>query len=109
MRQNSKFTHETADKKLIKRELIRLELSLQDAINKYGGNKEIIVFMHYPPVTADSVCRELIDVLKEEKINLVYHGHIHGTGLNNAVKQYDGIEFKLISCDCIDFCPFLIV
>ena len=38
---------EETDEKLINRELIRLELSLQDGVNKFGNNKEIIVFMHY--------------------------------------------------------------
>ena len=37
--------------KILNRELIRLELSLQEGIEKYGSNKEILVFMHYPPIT----------------------------------------------------------
>jgi len=48
---------EEADEKLINRELIRLELSLQDGVNKYGNNKEIIVFMHYPPITKTKITR----------------------------------------------------
>ena len=42
---------EEMDKKLINRELIRLELSIKDGINKFGNDKEIIIFMHYPPIT----------------------------------------------------------
>ena len=38
-------------KKMIKRECNRLELSLKDGIEKYGNQREIIAFMHYPPVT----------------------------------------------------------
>lgn len=36
--------------KMIKRENARLELSIQDGINKFGTDKEMIVFMHYPPI-----------------------------------------------------------
>ena len=39
----------TQDKKILKRENIRLELSIKDGIEKYGEDKEIIVCMHYSP------------------------------------------------------------
>ena len=59
---------ENADEKLIKRELIRLEISLQDGINKYGADKEIIVFMHYPPISNAKIMNkeeiELVDIMK---------------------------------------------
>lgn len=37
--------------KMIKRESIRLQLAIEDGIKKYGDDKEIIVFMHYPPIS----------------------------------------------------------
>ena len=37
--------------KIIHREAIRLELAIQDGLKQYGEDKEIIVFMHYPPIT----------------------------------------------------------
>ena len=40
-----------SDKKILNREVLRLELSIQDGIKKYGSDKEIIVFMHFPPIT----------------------------------------------------------
>ena len=49
------------------------------------------------------------DVIKKHGIKKVYHGHIHGAGLNAAVKEYDGVQFKLISCDCVDFTPVFVV
>ena len=35
--------------KILKRENARLELSIKSGIKDFGENKEIIVFMHYPP------------------------------------------------------------
>lgn len=94
------------DDKVILREVGRLEKSLLEA-EKTGF--PILTFLHYPPVYANEVCREIFDVIKRHNIKTVYHGHIHGAGLNNAVKEYEGVEFKLISCDCIDFTPHFIV
>lgn len=93
------------DKKVLMREVGRLEKSLDEAA-ALGGKP--VLFLHYPPVYGEYVCKEIIDVIKSRNINKVYHGHIHGAGFNNAVKEYDGIQFKLVSCDCVDFTPVLI-
>ena len=100
------FYDDKADKKIIAREVGRLEKSLSEA-EKTG--LPILVFLHYPPVYGNQVCEEIFDVLKRHGIKKVFHGHIHGAGFNNAVKSYDGVDFELISCDCIDFTPRFIV
>ena len=100
------FYDDKADKKIIAREVGRLEKSLSEAEKT---KLPILVFLHYPPVYGNEVCKEIFDVLKKHNVKTVYHGHIHGAGYNNAVKAYDGVEFKLISCDCIDFTPYFIV
>ena len=100
------FYDDTADKKVLLREAGRLEASLSEA-EKTGLPTE--VFLHYPPVYGDEVCHEIFDIIKSHGIKRVYHGHIHGAGFNNAVSEYDGVKFKLISCDCIDFTPVLVV
>ncbi len=90
------------EKKVIMREAGRLKASIEYGL-KLGGKP--IVFLHYPPVYGDFVCNEIIDVLNNYNIQKVYHGHIHGSGLNNAVSEFGNIKFKLISCDCVDFTP----
>ena len=93
------------DDKVIAREAGRLERSLAAA--KETG-LPILVFLHYPPVYGDQKCTAVLDVLKKYNIETVYHGHIHGNGCNNSVSEYDGIKFRLISCDCIDYTPLFI-
>ena len=100
------FYDDKADKKIIAREVGRLEKSLSEA-EKTG--LPVLVFLHYPPVYGNQVCEEIFAVLKEHNIKKVFNGHIHGAGFNNAVKSYDGVDFELISCDCIDFTPRFIV
>lgn len=94
-----------SDNKVLLREAGRLDASIC-AAEKTG--LPVYVFLHYPPVYGDYVCGEILEVLKRHGIKTVYHGHIHGSGFNNAVKSYDGINFRLISCDCVDFTPILI-
>ena len=74
----------------------------------YGTNKEILVFFHFPPVWNDFVCKEIIDILKEYGISRVYFGHIHGTYSCPSIFEYEGIYFKMISADFIDFLPCIV-
>ena len=41
--------------KILKRENDRLKLSIEDGIKKYGEDKEIIAFIHYPPFYKEPV------------------------------------------------------
>ena len=99
---------EEMDKKLIKRELIRLELSIKDGISKFGTDKEIIVFMHYPPITKSRMLTsqetEFIEMMNTYHIKRCYYGHLHGSSIHDAVEgTINGIELKLISADGLDF------
>lgn len=90
------------DQKVIKRECGRIETSLSQGTE----NGQIpILFLHYPPVYGDFVCEEIFSVIKRFGVRDVYYGHIHGAGLNNAVKEYEGVNLHLISCDCVEFTP----
>lgn len=100
------FYDNTGSAKVLMREAGRLEASLKSA--KETG-LPTLVFLHYPPVYGEYVCKEIIDVLEKYNVKDVYYGHIHGLGFNNAVKSYNNIRFHLLSCDCIDFSPIKIV
>ncbi len=100
------FYDDSENKKILAREAGRLEASL-DAAGKTG--LPVLVFLHYPPVYGGAVCREIFDILKKHGVTKVYHGHIHGAGFHRSVKEYDGVELKLISCDCVDFTPVFVV
>lgn len=100
------FYDNSGSKKVLMREAGRLETSIKAALET---NLPVLVFLHYPPVYGDYICREILDVLQKYNITNVYHGHIHGSGFNNAVNHFEGINFHLISCDCIDFTPIRII
>ncbi len=94
------------DSKLINREALRLRASLECG-SKLGG--ELVVFLHYPPITELQRCEELIDVLNEFSVKRVYYGHIHGGSAIAAVNgEVDGIDYRIVSADRLGFTPFLV-
>ncbi len=92
--------------KILRREAERLRTSIQAA--KQTG-LEPVVFLHYPPLFDGRACEELTDVLLEEEIRRCYYGHVHGAGIRQAFQgEWNGITFRLTSCDALQFCPLLI-
>ena len=90
--------------KMINRETARLELSIKDAIDKYGDDKEIICVIHYPPITYTNIKNKFTEVMKKYNIKRCYYAHLHGASHKEAVEgNVDGIEYKLISGDYLDF------
>jgi len=89
------------DKKIMRREIMRLETSLKSA-----GEREKLVFLHYPPVFLSYSCPEILELLKEHQVRLCCYGHIHGKGCGAAFNGWrDGTQFKLVSADFVDFTP----
>ena len=96
---------EEADEKIINRELLRLELSINEGIKKYGENKEIIVCMHYPPTTKAILEKSrFIQIMQKYNIKKCIYGHLHGEGLKEAVTgDVGGVNLNLVSADYLDF------
>ncbi|MGN0998259.1 MAG: metallophosphoesterase [Faecousia sp.] len=93
------------DEKVFKRELIRLEASLKSA-----GEKQKIVFLHYPPKYKGYECQEILDLLKKYEVRRCFYGHLHGASHGLAMEGiWDGIEFRLVSADKLDFRPYLVM
>jgi len=89
------------DKKIMRREIMRLEASLNAA-----GELPKLVFLHYPPLYLKYSCPEILSLLKRHQVRLCCYGHIHGKGCALAYKGWrDGTEFKLVSADFVDFHP----
>lgn len=90
--------------KMINREVSRLELSIKDAQEKYGKDKEIICVIHYPPLTKSCMKNKFTELMKKYSIKRCFYAHLHGNSHNEAVEGIiDDIEYKLISGDYLDF------
>ena len=106
---------EEENERFLNRETQRLELSLKQAkeiqekrLQEENIKKEIIVFMHYPPITNNQIeaneTTSFVRIMKEYGVNRCYYGHLHGIAIKEAVeREYLGIKFKLVSADGLDF------
>ena len=95
--------------KLTAREELRLRASLAAAksLSEKSG-KEILAFMHFPPVWADTVSEGLIAALEEYGVTRVFYGHIHGNYTLPREFRYNDMTMSIISADYLDFCPKII-
>lgn len=97
-------SEEEHNEKVLNREVMRVKTSIECA-----KNDEKIVFLHYPPVTENQCCDEILNLLKEKGIKKCYYGHLHGGAAKYAFDDnFYGIDFKLISADRLKFVPLLI-
>jgi predicted phosphohydrolase len=92
------------DEKVLKRELMRLEASL-----KAAGDREKLVFLHYPPRYKGYTCDEILDLLQKYGVRRCFYGHLHGPSHKLAMEGlWDDVEFHLVSADYVGFKPILI-
>jgi predicted phosphohydrolase len=96
--------------KLSNREALRLETSLKCAmeLKAKSENKEIIVFMHFPPFWNGKASDNLIEILKKYSIKKVYYGHIHGYYTIPCTFEYEGTTMEIISADYLKFVPQIV-
>lgn len=93
--------------KLIAREAIRLRISLEagQKLQAAAPHKEMLVFLHFPPLWNDLRCEALISLLQEFHIRRCYFGHIHGNYTAPRSFVDNGILYSLIAADHLAFAP----
>ena len=93
------------DEKVFKRELLRLEASL-----KAAGDRQKLVFLHYPPRYNGYECTEILKLLEDYEVRRCFYGHLHGGSHKLAMEgQWDGVEFRLTSADYLGFKPYPVI
>ena len=90
------------DEKVFKRELIRLEASL-----KAAGDRQKLVFLHYPPRYKGYECPEILELLDKYQVRRCFYGHLHGGSHKLAMEGlWDSVEVRLVAADYLDFKPY---
>ncbi len=93
------------DEKVFRRELQRLEKSLQAA-----GEREKYAFLHYPPRYRGYECPELIELLERYGVSLCCYGHLHSESHRLAVQGLHGtVEYRMVSADYLGFRPLRLI
>ena len=92
------------ESKIYNRELARFSLSISEA--KKLGDKKIIAMLHYPP----GINSEFTKIMKDNGVSVCLYGHLHGGSHKMATEgEIDGVFYKLVSCDYMDFTPYKIL
>lgn len=98
---------EESEGSILRREQIRLNLSLDAAESMSTENKPIIAMMHYPPIV-NGKRTEFSRILAERDVTLCVYGHLHsapGTWGQKLDITVDGVEYRLVSSDYLEFEP----
>jgi predicted phosphohydrolase len=119
-------TQTAEDKKIYDREILRFELSLQDAVKKIadlnnkGGNNadrnnadgaagrpvKLIAILHYPPFNCMRDDSPFTALCEKYSVDAVVYGHLHGRGgRGDLVTVKNGIKYYLTSTDLLAHNP----
>jgi uncharacterized protein len=94
---------EASGDKVMKRELAFLERGLKEMP---GEMERRIVMLHYPPFDIGLEPNEFADMLQAYRVDILIYGHIH-SGLCQE-GNVNGVQYRLVSVDHVDFGPVLI-
>ena len=93
------------DKKVMLREIMRLETSL-----KCAGDRKKLVFLHYPPKYQAYSCPEILQLLRDYDVPLCCYGHLHGKSCAGAFGgRYEKTDYLMVSADHVQFRPVKIL
>lgn len=93
------------DEKIYKRELLRLEFSLQEA--KKHNPETIIAALHFPPTNDKKQGSGFTELLEKYGVKLCVYGHLHGKdAFKNGIQGVlNGVEYRLVSLDYLEGKP----
>jgi len=95
-------------RKIWKREIERLKLSLR-ALEKIGTDAKLRIAMtHFPPLDPRLIPTEATSLLTAAGINLCVFGHLHNLDAARIPEfpwRFEGVDYVCASCDLTDFRP----
>ena len=93
------------DEKIYRREVMRLEMSLQ-AARRLAGERPVFAMMHYPPLLPEYARSgtEFTRLLTQYGVRRCVYGHLHGPSVQRGFSGlYNGVQYDLVSCDALRF------
>lgn len=95
------------DEKILLREAGRLRRSVEAGIRLQEAHpeKEMVVFLHYPPAYGTVRSEPILDVIRESPAKQIFYGHMHQVEPDRLIPQICGIPSRLIAADWLQFQP----
>ncbi|NLD20450.1 MAG: serine/threonine protein phosphatase [Clostridiales bacterium] len=105
--------YKESDERVYRREMIRLESSLEKAeehMKAKGESYNILGVLHFPPVSKVGHFSGFQQMFEDHGVKHVIYGHIHGEDgfRNTIVGDFQGINYQLVSLDYLNCKPVLI-
>jgi len=100
---NPQSENDAENIRLYRRELMRLQLSL-DRARQISTEAPIITMTHYPPVGENGADTEVSALLSQYGVQECVYGHLHGGSIRTGFTgMKDGVNYHLVSCDSLGF------
>jgi len=97
------------DEKIYKREILRLEMSLEKMQSMKREGDRVVGMMHYPPFNVRFESSPFTRLFQKYGVNKIVYGHLHGNSAKTKRRIcIDGGEYFLTSCDSLCNKPYLI-
>ncbi|MFH1809117.1 MAG: metallophosphoesterase [Pseudomonadota bacterium] len=98
------------DDKILRREVQRLEMSLQVGRQLAGASGSLIAAVHYPPFAPDGSCSAFTELLERYSVALCVYGHLHGPAAHRTAVEgsRQGVHYRLVASDHLEFTPLKI-
>ena len=90
------------DEKIFKREVIRLEMSLQAAEKIKQDGDKVVCMIHYPPMNFSRDDSEFSKLIEKYHVDYVVFGHLHGYKNIQTEFEKNGVKYFLTSCDVVN-------
>jgi len=95
--------HKTADdEKIYNREVLRMEMALQNAQKLAQEGDQIIALVHYPPFNSRAEDSDFTKLFEKYNVTTVVFGHLHAYDYGIKLEsEKNGITYYLTSCDLV--------
>lgn len=91
------------DEAIFKRELLRLEMSLEAAVKLRQDGDRLVVMTHYPPFDVYLNDSDVTRLIGKYNADAVVYGHLHGRECRaRAIVDKYGVPYYLTSCDLVN-------
>jgi len=91
------------DAAIFQRELLRFELSVKDAGDRFAT---LVAMLHFPPLYAGLGETAFVPLLKAAGVKACVYGHLHAGDHRFAVQgRRDGIDYYFVAADAVGFQP----
>ena len=91
------------DQVILDREIIRFELSLQDAKKRLKDGDKLVAVFHFPPFNSARDESAFTKLCEKHGVTAAVYGHLHGKNCRgDLITQKNGVTYYLTSCDLLE-------